>query len=342
MRFRRYPIERPMPLTFFAPALGVMIKIARSYDLDPDSLMEELGIDPALVNDSNARLRLDWVDALNNEVAERIPDPNFGLKSAQFWHPTQMGALGYAWMTSDTLRAALKRLVRFSKFINEALSIELKESSERVSLVFHWSDKTDVAAFRTDGAMAILLAMVRTNAGEEFHPQSVTFNHPEPEDTGPFYSLFQCPITFGAQFNSFTISTAEADKPRSCSNVQLALLHDQLLIEYVAKLDKDNIVEQTKAAIIAELATGNISDRIVAQSLYLTERTFQRRLHENDTTFKTLLSEVRMDLADSYIRDNKLSLSEISFMLGFSEMSSFSHAFKRWTGQSPSNYRQSN
>ncbi len=331
-----------MPQTFFAPALDLMIKVARSYDLDTESLMCEFRIDPALINDSKARLSLKRVEGFYNRVAELIPDPNFGLKAEKYWHPSQMGALGYAWMTSDTLRDAFKRLVRFSKVVNEASHMELKESSNKVSLVFHFSDKVAESAFRIDAPMAILLAMARSNAGEGFHPQSVTFSHPEPKDTGPFYSLFQCPISFGGKTNSFTISTAEADNPRPCSNVQLALLHDQLLIEYAATLGDDDIVERTKVAIIANLASGNISDAAVAETFHFNERTLQRRLREYGTTFKTILSEVRMDLADKYILDNRLSLSEISFMLGFSEMSSFSHAFKRWTGLSPSDYRQSN
>ena len=328
-----------MSHTFFAPALDLMMQIARSYKLDPVPLLEASGINPAAVTDPNERIPYDRVQDFYDRVAELIPDPNFGLKCEAFWHPTQMGALGYAWMTSHTLRSALQRLVRFSKIINEYSHIELKETSESLSLVINTPSEEDVAAFRIDGVMAMLLAMAQSNAGEEFHPQSLKVSHPEPKDTGRFYSLFQCPIDFGAKTNIFTISIADADEPRSCSNSQLALLHDQLLIKYLATLEKDNVVERTKASIIDNLPSGNISDAVVARSLQMSERTLQRRLRESGTTFKSILNEVRVDLANSYIRDSKLSLTEISFMLGFAEMSTFSHAFKRWTGQSPSAFR---
>ena len=328
-----------MSHTFFAPALDLMMQIARSYKLDPAPLLEASGIDPSSVSDPNRRIPYDRVQAFYDRVAELIPDPNFGLKCEQFWHPTQMGALGYAWMTSNTLRTAFERLVRFSKIINNFSSIELKETSRSLSLVINIPSGETVAAFRIDGVMAMLLAMVQSNAGEALHPQSLKISHPEPKDTGPFYSLFQCPIDFGAATNRFTISIADADKPRYCSNAQLSLLHDQLLIKYLADLEKENVVERTKASIIDNLPSGNISDAIVAQSLQMSERTLQRRLRESGTTFKSILNEVRVDLANSYIRDSKLSLTEISFMLGFAEMSTFSHAFKRWTGQSPSAFR---
>lgn len=330
-----------MTQTFFAPALDLMKQIIESYDLDAGSLMREWEIDPASITDSSTRIPLARIAGFFNKVAELIPDPGFGLKAGQFWHPSQMGALGYAWMTSDTLHAACKRLSRFACVINDATEITLKESRNGLSLILDYSKQEFMPDFQADASMSILLAMCRTNAGADFHPKSVTFVHPEPEDTGPFYALFQCPVTFGAKTNSFTFTAVDADQPRSCSNAQLALLNDQILIEYAAKLDGDNIVERTKAVIIKELASGNISDAIVAGSLNMTERTLQRRLRDQGVTFKTLLNQMRRDLADNYIRDNKLSLSEISFMLGFAEISSFSHAFKRWTGQSPSDYRES-
>ena len=172
-----------------------------------------------------------------------------------------------------------------------------------------------------------------------FIPYQSVSSHAEPENTSDFYALFQCPVIFDADIDSLTISLEDADKPRACSNKQLSQLHDQLLVEYVAKLDKNNIVERVKLAIINELGTGNFSDSTIAESLLMSQRTLQRRLEENNTTFKQLVNEVRLDLADTYLNDSSLSLTEISFMLGFSEMSAFSRAFKRWSGQSPGTFR---
>ena len=124
-----------MKHTFFAPTMGFMIQILKSYDLDPDPLLPECGIDPALITDPNARLPLARIAELYKKAAELIPDPNFGLKAEQYWHPTRLGALGYAWMTSDTLRAGCERLSRFSKIINYATDITLKESNKGLSVV---------------------------------------------------------------------------------------------------------------------------------------------------------------------------------------------------------------
>lgn len=320
--------------------LDLMVQVAQSYGLDADALMGEFNIDPKLLADPNARFRMEQVNAFYQRVSGLIDDPNFGLQAAQFWHPSQMGALGYAWLTSETLLAAFRRYSRFIKIVSDVVQLEIIEGDDEVSLDTRFVQEEASRKYRIDGAMATLIAMIRSNAGPGFHPKSISFIFNPPEDTSPYYALFQCPVIFNAPANRFTITREDACAPRSCSNTQLASLHDQFMLEYVAKLDKENIVERVKVAVTRELASGNISDALIAKKLFLTERTLQRRLQESGTTFKKLLTEVRIALADNYIRDSKLSLNEISFMLGFSELSSFSRAFKNWTGSSPRNYRQ--
>jgi len=320
--------------------LNLMVQIAHSHGLDTHALMEECNIDPKLLTDPNARFRMEQVNAFYQRVAGMIDDPNFGLQAARFWHPSQMGALGYAWLTSETLLAAFRRYSRFIKIVSDVVQLEIIEDDDQLSLDTRFLQEEASQKYRIDGAMATLMAMIQSNAGPDFHPKSVSFIFGPPQDTAPYYALFQCPVIFNAPTNRFTITQEDAHAPRSCSNTQLALLHDQFMLEYVAKLDKENIVERVKVAVTQELASGNISDALIAKKLFLTERTLQRRLQENGTTFKKLLTEVRIALADNYIRDSKLSLNEISFLLGFSELSSFSRAFKNWTGSSPRDYRQ--
>ena len=130
------------------------------------------------------------------------------------------------------------------------------------------------------------------------------------------------------------------NKQLTSSNPQLAQINDQVMLNYLADLDKEDIVQQVKVAIIDQLPSGNVTDETISKAVFTSQRSLQRRLSEKGTTFKTILTEVRKDLALKYIHDRKLTLTEISFMLGFSEMSSFSRAFKRWTGESPKEFRK--
>jgi AraC-like DNA-binding protein len=112
------------------------------------------------------------------------------------------------------------------------------------------------------------------------------------------------------------------------------------MIEYLAQLDQDHIIQKVKAVIIDQLPSGNVTDETVARELYMSSRKLQRQLRNDGTTFTTLLTEIRQDLAQRYLREQHISLTEIAFLLGFSESSAFSRAFKRWMGVTPSEYRK--
>ena len=164
-----------MSLTFFAPNLDLSIQLARAYNVDPIPLLIDAEIDPAITSDYNARIPTDKVLGFYQKIAEVIPNPNFGLDAGQFWHPTQMGALGYAWMTSSTLRSAFGRLVRFSRSVLGVVDVTIEELDNSLSLVFDFSNEYDVPAFQLDGHRSVMLAMIQCNAGHDFHPLSVSF-----------------------------------------------------------------------------------------------------------------------------------------------------------------------
>ena len=117
-------------------------------------------------------------------------------------------------------------------------------------------------------------------------------------------------------------------------------LAEILFIRYLAALSNDDIVHRTQTAIIDLLPSGQVSDEKVARKLFLSERSLQRKLQQTGTSFRKLLDTTREELAKQYIQDPSVDLTEIAFLLGFSEHSSFSRAFKRWTGNTPSETRR--
>ena len=130
------------------------------------------------------------------------------------------------------------------------------------------------------------------------------------------------------------------DKRLTGSNDQLAKLNEHIVVKYLAHSEKLDIVNRVKAAIIDGLSNGVVTEASIAGELHTTPRNMHRKLQKEDTSFKTLLTDIRKELAQQYIQDRSKTLTEISFMLGFSEVSSFSRAFKGWTGVPPSEARQ--
>jgi AraC-like DNA-binding protein len=124
------------------------------------------------------------------------------------------------------------------------------------------------------------------------------------------------------------------------SNEELARLNEHIVVKYLAHAAKTDIVNRVKAAIIDGLASAGVTEMSVADALHMTARNLHRKLHKENTSFKFMLNEVRQELAEQYIKDRSITLTEMSFMLGFSEVSSFSRAYKNWTGRPPSAARE--
>ena len=147
-------------------------------------------------------------------------------------------------------------------------------------------------------------------------------------------------IEFEADTNRLCFDKTLVLAPLATAHPELARLNDQTVIDYLARYDRSNITMQVRSQIIEQLPDGRPSQGEIAFNLNTSLRSLQRRLHEEDTSFKELLNDTQRELALSYIRDSNRSLGEITYLLGFSEPSNFTRAFKRWTGQSPAEYRE--
>ena len=131
-----------------------------------------------------------------------------------------------------------------------------------------------------------------------------------------------------------------ADEVLVGANPELALLNDKVVTRRLASLDRNDIVSRVRSVLLDLLPHGSVSDDLVAEALHMSVRTMHRKLVETESSFRALLVEIRRELAEQYILDSSLTLTEISLLLGFSEPSSFSRAFKSWTGTAPSEVRQ--
>jgi AraC-like DNA-binding protein len=331
-----------MAETVFGPSLNLIWSIMESMDINPEVFIEQsLGrkIDPKTRLDQNSRILYRDIEKIWLHLVEVSGDECLALKFADKWHPSHLGALGYAWLASSSLRTAFSRLQRYVRMVSEGVEITSSESGDEFSVVVSHLAVEQALAPRTDGTMAIILDMCRANLSRDFSPLRITFTRPAPKCAGEYYGYFRCPIDFDADDNRLVFLTGMIDAPSPGSNPKMAEISDRIIIDYLARMDKSDIISRVKSEIIRQMPSGRVTDHVVAEALHLSERSLQRALQEKGQSFKQLLTEIRHDLALKYVRDNSLSLTEISFMLGFSEMSAFSRAFKRWTGNTPSQLR---
>jgi len=330
-----------MHYSHLATATNILWKLIEANGHDPEGLYRDVGIDPDLLNKPGARVPYASVNQIWAKAAEIISDPCFGLKTDKFWHPSYIHALGYAWLASHTLREAINRFVRYLRVVSEKPFLKLKEDPDGFTLIFGFELLDMRIPAQIDMGMALAIHMCRLNYGEDLKPIAVNIVHAEPSCAEEYFALYKAPVRFSADRDSITLSFPDVDKYLIGANSQLARLNDQVMIEYLGKLDKDNIVDRVTAVIIDMLPSGGVADEKVAEQLNMSVRSLQRRLREAGTTFRTLLEAARKGLAATYVRDPDIELGEVAFLLGFSDQSAFSRAFKRWTGCSPSEARKS-
>jgi AraC-like DNA-binding protein len=330
-----------MSLTHFAPTTSLLWKYLESIDINPEPLYKKAGIKPELLLNPNARININQVDALWEQAAEIIEDPCFAIDMAEFWHPSHMGALGYAWLASSTLRQGFNRAVRYIHVVTEDLNLDVADTPVGFKISIDLEDSIFTLPQHHDLVLSIIMHMCRFNFGEELIPTEVKLAHPEPACSKKITDYFRTGVQFDAEQTSLAVARAEVDRVLPSGNKQIALMHDEMLMRYLVEIKKGDIVQQVQSIILENLPDGQVTDRLVASELNLSERSMQRRLKEHKTTFRFLLDGVREMVAKQYIENPMNRMSDIAFLLGFSEQSAFSRAFKKWTGKSPVEYRNS-
>ncbi len=330
-----------MQLTSFAPITSLLWKYLESCDIDPVPLYKKAGIDPQLVVNPQARINVHRVEKLWDQAVVVIDDPSFGVKMVEYWHPSMLGALGYAWLASSTLRRAMGRVDRYIHAVSQGIETKLEDTPAGLKLSFYIDDSLDIKPQQHTLIIALVMHMCRFNFGDELLATEIHLARAEPEDKQAITDFFRTDVCFDAEIDSITIARTDADAELTSANKQIALMHDEILMKYLIEIKKGDIVDQVKNIILENLPDGAVTDCLVASELNLSERSLQRRLKEHQTTFRFLLDNVREMVAKQHIANPMNRMSDVAFLLGFSEQSAFSRAFKKWTGKSPIEYRNS-
>lgn len=319
------------------------MRLLQMHGIDAEQFVRDGGYPPEIFRDSSARLPTSAVDKAARAAAEYIADPAFALRAARCWHPSNLGALGYAWLASSTLRTALGRLERYNRILTEKATYRLEDSEKGLRLVFdHRRKDLALAAPGVDFALSILMDMCRMNFGASLRPLEVTLRRAKPAQPAPWEHFYGCRVQFDAARDSFLLARRDADRQLPIANRQIAGALDAILAKQLAELDRSNVAARCKAVLLERLASGDSPEEDVARVLHMSRRTLQRKLAEADLTYQQLVDDTRRDLALRYVEDPAKSITEITFLLGFSGQSAFTRAFRRWTGKSPTDFRAAN
>lgn len=318
------------------PATILRALAARGIDGAP--LAQRAGIDPQALG-PEARVPRAALNRLWALAVEATGDPAFGLEAVRYTAQTTFHALGYAVLASLTLKEALERMVRYRRLIGDVLELRLVDAGDRYRFEIEVSAQSGVPYQAVDAIAAMWVRQARQlHAPRPCEPLAVRFARPAPADLRPYRRTFGVAVAFDAAVNALEYARADVEDRLPTGNAELARSNDEVLVRYLARLEQSRLSSRVQQALLDALPAGAPAKTAIARSLGMSARNLQRHLAEEGTSFKALLTDARVSLARTYVAEGRLSVTEIAFVLGFADTSTFSRAFKRWTGVAPRDF----
>jgi AraC-like DNA-binding protein len=276
-------------------------------------------------------------------AAEATDDSAFGLHLAEEANPREAGLLFYITSAANDIDEALALFARYSRIVNEA--VRIKPAHGREGLIAEISFiglPRHTAKQVTEFGIAVTIKALREIAGRNIRPTHLSFIHLRNSDLAEFEVFFGCPVEFGASGDQVAFSNETLALP--------LITKDRHLLETLrpicdeAAKQRGTAIGSLRAAVENEaqklLPHGKAKRHRVAKTLGHSERTLTRKLADEGITYEQVLDQLRQSLALQYIKEQGVSLSQIAWLLGYEGSTSFNHAFRRWTGRSPSAARR--
>lgn len=322
-----------------AAACG-LLPFIMTQGTDPLSIMSEAGISEAAIHDPDASIPLSDYVALMEHAARQTRNDLFGQQFGQQFRVDGHGLISDAALSAPTIGTALKTFIDFFPIHQNNTRTALVQHGNLLRIEYQILD-AKIWERRQDAELTIAMFWNLLNHafGSSLYVEEICFEHPG-RDIIAVERAFGAPVFFGADTNSISVRANGLDQPMPGSNLKTFSEILEELRQRVRLADSIDLKVMVCGVIRKLLPEGYPSVEIVAQSLNLARWTMQRRLAEHGVSFSDCVNLVRSKLAIMYLSDPHLSISNISDLLGYSELSAFLRSCRRWHGAAPEQLRQ--
>jgi AraC-like DNA-binding protein len=308
---------------------------------DSSAFLNAHGVDPTIFRNPDARLPHAVAISLWQAACRLTNDSNLGLHVAEGIRAGVYGALDYAVRTCETLGEGLRRLSRYHRFLHDVAETTLTVDRERAILSHHLPLPGGAPRPVSECVLAGWLLTSRQAIGLNWIPLEVRFPHSVPDDISEQRRVCGCKLQFECKRSELVFGREVLDAPLVKADAALQAILETQVVAVIEKLPKgEATTDAVRRHLAGELGKGQPTLEQIAPRLHMSPRTLHRRLEDEGTSFRQVLSEVRRELASRHLMERRLAIGEIAFLLGFSEPSAFHRAFKRWTGHAPLTYRE--
>ena len=330
--------------TVRAEAPGRLFELVRALGGSPERVRAAAGVAAADFTDPERPIEVETALRLMDAAAHEVGDDHFGLHAGGLMDYGTLGVLTYAVLNAPTVGTALRNFERYARshFRGPRIRLETDGDEARLELVLDVADGVPRRQ-HAEAAAVVGLRILRQLIGPDWRPRRVLFAHDRPRDVSEHERVFGAPLRFRQGIHVGLVFDARDLKRRvPGADRRLLPVIERHLDELLAKPEaRDTWLGEVRNAIASSICDGYPGIQTVARRLGLSARTLQRRLGEERTVFKTLVEDVRRELALRYLADGRTRLTDVAFLVGYSELSAFGRAFHRWTGSTPLAMRRS-
>ena len=328
------------PMISVAATTGLCEAIG-SAGANPDQVLRASGLDRAVLANPEGFIPCSTFARILEEAARATGDSCFGLHFGERFNVKNIGPLAYVVLNSPTIAVADEHVARYFKLYNQAAKVFFTVEEQRAYLQHVLVDLgIAVPRQQNEYSMVIRLNTIRMMVGSEWTPLEVRFAHAAPEQISEHLRIFRAPVLFGYSTNAFVIEREFLERQVPAADERLYEIMRRYLERILEQMpQEDEVLASVRRAVAESMREGHPNLKQVAKKMAMSPRTLQRQLQEQGTDFKKLVADTRRRFALSYLENRKNTLTEIAFLLGYSEASAFNRAFKRWTGSTPLAHR---
>ncbi len=323
----------------------LIAQVLSIYDVDPELIFSAANID--MTSDAQTRVPMANMATLWKLAVQETKNNELGLVAASLFQPVYLKSIGMAWLASANLEEGLKRFIAGSQLVNTVMQIELTErdGADGGEILIQYQRRLTTSNIIKTHPCAIelgigfFLKMFRLAAGKNIPAIGVYFTFPIEQNNKAYEDYFQCPVYGNQAVNGIAFSKALLTEPLPTHDVELVEMNELVINKHLASMDNGETSNKVIKMINDLLPLGCPTEEVIAYKLHMSKRTLQRKLSSEKKSFLVLLTSVRLMLAKQKLAIKTVSITEITYQLGYSSPSTFARAFKKHTQLSPLEYR---
>lgn len=332
--------RQPSDTTVRIATLTALPAVLKQLGYDPAVLLDEMGYELSLFDNPENIISYAGRSQLIRHCVSKTGCSHFGHLIGRHTDASSLGLVGLLMQQSTDVAAALHSLVRYAHLHVRGATVYLEEEDDLAFLGYSIIQPGVEAREQIeDGAVTIAFNILRKLCGPEWQPLNVLFAHNKPKDTHPFRQFFKTPLSFDAERNGILFSASWLQQ----AVIDVDPKPRRLLQEQIDQLDNhynDDFAEQVRRVLHPALLTQHATADHIAALFSIHQRTMHRRLNACGTRFQELVDECRFEITQQLLENSSMKLSQIAETLDYADASAFARAFRRWSGTTPSLWRE--